>query len=206
MAVVTVFADVSCPFAYVGLTRVSSILDQWDPPLALRVRAWPLELVNDGPLLGSAIAPKVEALRRQIAPDLFGGFRPDRFPTTCLPALAAEAAAHRLGPEPGLRCSLALRRAIFEAGIDIGDRIALARVLDRSDLPHAQADDEAAVLADHGEGRRLGVQGSPHFYTPAGDFFCPTLDIQHDDGGYDIRFDADGFDRFVAALPGRIQR
>ena len=48
----------------------------------------------------------------------------------------------------------------------------------------------------------LGVVGSPHFFVAGDDFFCPALDITHDDGGLSIAFDADGFDKFLAAALG----
>ena len=45
--VVDVFADVRCPFAHVGLRRLVTRRKQLGAQLLLRVRAWPLELVND---------------------------------------------------------------------------------------------------------------------------------------------------------------
>jgi hypothetical protein len=45
--VVEVFADVSCPFAHVGLRRLVEQRDKLArDDIVLRVRAWPLELVN----------------------------------------------------------------------------------------------------------------------------------------------------------------
>jgi hypothetical protein len=42
------------------------------------------------------------------------------------------------------------------------------------------------------------VIGSPHFFTPAGSFFCPSLDVHRDDTGH-LRITADsGFDQFIA--------
>ena len=65
-----------------------------------------------------------------------------------------------------------------------------------------QADltDAHRVLQDHAEGVERNVIGSPHFFTPAGSFFCPSLDVHRDAGGH-LRITADtaGFDRFVAA-------
>ena len=42
------------------------------------------------------------------------------------------------------------------------------------------------------------MQGSPHFFTPAGAFFCPSLDISRDAQGH-LRITADpvGFDQFL---------
>lgn len=197
---ITVFADVSCPFAHVGLTRIAARraeLGSDAPPL--RVRAWPLERVSDAALTGPALVPKVAALRRHVAPDLFEGFRPDRFPATTEPALAAEAAAYRVDDDLGLQCALALRYALFEEGADIGDPEMVAGITRPIGVPAPTATDRGSIAADLVDGRERGVQGSPHFFTAHGDFFCPTLDIRHDDSGYQIEFDPDGFERFTAA-------
>ena len=53
------------------------------------------------------------------------------------------------------------------------------------------------MLADHAEGVRREVIGSPHFFTPSGDFFCPSLDVTHDPtGGLQVRFDPESFETF----------
>ena len=54
--------------------------------------------------------------------------------------------------------------------------------------------------ADLAEGLQRGVDGSPHFFTPDGDFYCPSLAIEHDDEGYEVSFDTAGFRRFVDAV------
>jgi 2-hydroxychromene-2-carboxylate isomerase len=200
---ITVFADVSCPFAYVGFTRILAYRDRIGPDAApLRARAWPLAVVNGDPMTGPALVPKIEALRRDVAPDLFGGFAPDRFPSTSLPALAAEQAAYRAGLDRGMAFSLAVRRLLFEDGEDIGDPDVVGALLGQLDLPQPTADDRAAVERDHEAGVAMGVQGSPHFFTRDGSFFCPTLDIQHHEGGYDIEFDQAGFERFISSAFG----
>ena len=57
--------------------------------VVLRVRAWPLELVNGEPLAADLVAEEVRELREQVAPDLFAGFDPTRFPATSLPAMTS---------------------------------------------------------------------------------------------------------------------
>ena len=200
MRTVEVFADVACPYTHAGLRRIVAYRRERnaDEPL-LRVRAWPLELVNQAPLQGRAVTPKITALREDVAPDLFAGFDEHRFPTTTLPALAAEAAAYRQGRQDGERFSLAVRTALFEDGHDVSDPAVLADLQARLGVPAATAEDEAAVRADHAEGVRRGVVGSPHFFTVGGDFFCPSLQIEHPGGGLEVHFDAEGFERFVSA-------
>jgi predicted DsbA family dithiol-disulfide isomerase len=197
MSTIEVFADITCPFAHVGLHRIAQLIAQTDPGIELHVRAWPLELVNGSAFTGTELAPKVEALRRDVAPDLFAGFDPGTFPRTSLPALAAEHAAYSTSTQAGLELSLALRAAVFEHGTDISDPTGLADLLRQRGLPQPTAADIDSVHAAHREGQQRGVIGSPHFFTADGDYFCPTLNIGHDDTGYHITFDVVGFEAFV---------
>ena len=197
------FSDVSCPFAYVGFTRILAFRDGIGPTAPpLRARAWPLEIVNGEPLAGPALVPKVEALRRDVAPDLFAGFVPERFPRTTLHALAAEQAAFRVGTGEGMAFSLAIRRLLFEEAADVGDPAVVDGLLEAHGLPRVRPEDRDAVERDHVEGVQRGVVGSPHFFTPNGDFFCPTLDIRSNGGAYEVEFDPIGFERFIRAAFG----
>lgn len=197
--VIEVFADISCPFAHVGLTRLvaeRSARGRRSP--RLWVRAWPLELVNGAPLIGPALVPKIAALRAGVAPDLFAAFDPRRFPDTTLPALAAEAAAYRVDVEVGEAFSLDVRRALFEHGRDVTDAAVLAELRVRHGVPCVAEHDDTLVLEDLDDGRHRHVIGSPHFFTPDGSFFCPSLTITHDGDEYEVRFDEDGFRDFAA--------
>lgn len=205
MEILEVFADVACPFAHAGLARFRAFREEQggDRPV-LRVRAWPLELVNGKALDGPSLTPKIAALRADVAPDQFGGFDERHFPATSLPAMVSEAAAYRVGAAAGERFSLAVRNALFEEGLNVADADVLRRLREAHGVPAPTAADEAAVQADYAEGRRRGVDGSPHFFTPDGDFFCPSLDIAHDEDGYDVTFDGAGFQRFVTAVFGQM--
>ncbi|MGZ4784252.1 MAG: DsbA family oxidoreductase, partial [Acidimicrobiales bacterium] len=87
--VVEVFADVGCPFTHVGLRRFVERRDAAGrQDIGLRVRAWPLEVVNGQPLDPRFIAEEVDEIRTQVAPTLFTGFTESTFPSTSLPALA----------------------------------------------------------------------------------------------------------------------
>ena len=200
MKVIEVFADVGCPFAHAGLRRFRSYRQQLtrSEPV-LRVRAWPLELVNGQPLDGASLTPKIAALRADVAADLFVGFVARRFPPTTLPAMAAEAAAYRQGLESGEAFSFAVRDALFEEGLDVSDAEVLRGLREAHGVPKPTEADHAAVREDLAAGRGRGVSGSPHFFTSDGDFFCPSLDIEHDATGYKVYFDAAGFQRFVSA-------
>jgi len=137
-----------------------------------------------------------------VAPELFAGFDPDRFPATTLPALAAEAAAHAVDPATGEELSLALRHALFEDGADPSDGTVLGPLLRDRRLPMPSEADLEEVRRSHEEGVRRGVAGSPHFFTASGDFFCPSLDIAHSDDGYSIAFNTTRFETFMQAAFG----
>jgi 2-hydroxychromene-2-carboxylate isomerase len=197
--VVEVFADIWCPYAHVGIRRF--VHRRWAArrdDLVLHVRAWPLELVNGEPLDARHVAEQVDDLRRQVAPELFGGFDSSRFPRTTLPALDLVNDAYASGVGVGERASLAVRDALFERGDDISDPAVLERLRVDLALGPPRPDARNHILAEWAEGRRRGVVGSPHFFVGDSDFFCPTLQIERHDGQRHIRVDSRGFDEFFA--------
>jgi predicted DsbA family dithiol-disulfide isomerase len=200
MTTIEVFADVGCPFTHVGLRRFierRAELDRDD--VVLRVRSWPLEVVNGQPLDAHFIAEEVEDLRTQAAPDLFAGFDEAAFPSSFLPAMSVAAAADAADPRVGERVSLELRDLVFEHGVDVARHDVLAELAARHGVA-VDATDHSAVLADHAEGVERGVTGSPHFFTPSGDFFCPSLDVSRDAAGHlRVTADPEGFARFLDA-------
>jgi predicted DsbA family dithiol-disulfide isomerase len=199
---IEVFADIWCPFAHVGIRRVIERRDAVGADIVLRVRAWPLELVNGAPMDAAFIGEEVVDIREQVAPDLFTGFREAAFPTTTLPALALVEAAHRVGPSAGEAMSLTIRDALFEHGRDIGDPAVLAELAAAAGVPVPDEADLEAVHASLAEGRERGVVGSPHFFTPDGAFFCPALDIARVDGHLRISPKAGMFDEFITVCFG----
>jgi predicted DsbA family dithiol-disulfide isomerase len=194
---IDVFADVMCPFTHVGLRRLVARRTELGSGAILHVRAWPLELVNGAPLAPDVVAEEVEALREHVAPDLFQGFDPERFPSTSLPAMALAAEAYRRGARLGEQVSLHLRDALFEQGLDIG----ASEVLDHTAAVYALDDpgavDRASIEADWEVGRRRGVQGSPHFFLGSEGFFCPSLEITRVDGHLRIGSDPSRFEEFA---------
>lgn len=193
---IEVFADVSCPFAHAGLHRWferRSRTGRHD--VTLHVRAWPLELINGAPLTGAAIAGKVEALADAF-PELFGGFDPTTFPTTTLPALRLTNAAYRVDVGTGEAVARRLRDLVFVEGIDVADPDVLAAVAAQHGIA-VTPDDEQAIADDLAAGRERGVIGSPHYFGPGFDAFCPGLDIGHVGDAYDISAAGSRFDEFV---------
>ena len=195
---IEVFADVLCPFTHVGLRRLLDRRRELGSTAVLRVRAWPLELVNGEPLAAALVAEEIHELREQIAPDLFVGFDATRFPTTALPALALAAAAYRRSPSVGELVSLALRHALFVKGRDIAAADVLADIARAHDVGPATAGDRATVDADWEEGRRRGVEGSPYFFVEDDGFFCPGLDVKRIGERLRIASDPTHFERFLA--------
>jgi len=194
-----VFADIWCPYAHVGIRRFAR--RRWAAPrndLVLRVRAWPLELVNGEPLDADHVAEQIDDLRSQVASDLFGGFDPRQFPHTTLPALDLVNDAYANALVVGERASLAIRDALFERGNDISDPVVLDRLRVDLSLGPARPDARRHVLADWTEGRRRGVVGSPHFFVDDDSFFCPTLQIERHNEHRHIRIDSQRFDEFFA--------
>jgi predicted DsbA family dithiol-disulfide isomerase len=210
--IVEVFADVVCPFTHVGLRRfIERRAAAGRPDVVLRVRAWPLELVNGEPLDPAAISAHVEELREVAAPDLFQGFDAAALPPSSIPALALGVGANRLGDEVGERVALALRDALFEEGLDLGDPAVLdgiARQAVRGSISHddrgksihdgAWAASVDEVVADWEEGRRRGVRGSPEFSVGGHDWFCPALAITRVAGGLHVEPDPAAFESFLS--------
>ena len=201
MREIEVFADVWCPFAHVGLRNVVAMRASESPPApSLRIRAWPLELVNGEPLDVAKTARHIEELQAQCAPQLFAGFDPELFPRSSLPALAVAAAGYRAATEIGEAVSLALRDALFEHGRDISDPDVLADIARCQGAPTADAADHEAVRADWRAGQVRGVEGSPHFFCGEVDVFCPSLNIRNDDEGHvDVKHDLAALTAFMAA-------
>jgi predicted DsbA family dithiol-disulfide isomerase len=197
MAVIEVFADVRCPFTHVGLRRLIERRSARRAEFTLRVRAWPLELVNGAPLDVNLVAEEVRALREQVAPDLFAGFSPAGFPATSLPALALTAAAYDRDQPTGEAVALALRWAFFEEGRDIADPAMLGDIARTAGVTWSEGDAHERVLEEWKEGATRAVVGSPHFFVGGEGWFCPALEISHDDGGFRITADDGALDALV---------
>ncbi len=199
MTQIDVYADIWCPFTHLGLSQLVSQRDARDLPTTLRVHPWPLEIINSEPLGAEFVAEEIEDLRSQVSPDLFSGFRIDRFPDTTLPALALVESAYAVGDQEGERMSLELRKALFEDGRDISDPNVLSELAAAVGVPEADESHRRRIDASLAEGKRRGVVGSPHFFADGQDFFCPALDIRRVDGHLKITPDVSSFEQFLQA-------
>ncbi len=180
MSHIEVYADIMCPFTHVGLRRLADARRSQSLPGGVRVRAWPLELINGVPIAVDMAAREIAALRATVAPDLFVGFDPAAFPRTSMPAFGLAAAAYTVNEQIGEGVSIAIRTALFEDGRDVADPVVLAEIGERFGVralsPEITA---AAVRADWERGRARHVMGSPHFFVGDRDWFCPSLRIRH---------------------------
>jgi SAM-dependent methyltransferase len=199
--VVEVFADVGCAFSHLGLRRfVEARRRAGRDDVVLHVRAWPLQMVNGKPIDPDRMSQVVERLQDGPAAGEFAGFSKEAFPSSTLPSMALAAAAYGEGVEVGEAVSLELRDLLFEQGVDVGDPSVLAELADRHGVTFDPPAAVAQVRADHREGVERGVIGSPHFFTAAGSFFCPALDISRDDAGaLHVEMDEAGFESFLDA-------
>jgi predicted DsbA family dithiol-disulfide isomerase len=185
---VEVFADVSCPFTHVVLQRwLARRRELGRDDVRLRVKAWPLELVNGSPPDGSLVAEEIDDLHRQVrsSAPLFAGFRADRFPSSTLPAMRLTSAAYGVSDEVGEAVAFELRNRLLERGEDVADpalltAVARAHALDPSAADEPTNDGDDPVRVEWAEGQRRGVEGSPHFFAGDLDAFCPSLRIDHD--------------------------
>jgi predicted DsbA family dithiol-disulfide isomerase len=206
MGTLEVFADVLCPFTHVGLhTMIDRRSARGLTEPRLRIRAWPLELINGKPLDPHDIGKEIAALRASVRPDLFAGFSVDTFPSTSMAAFALTAAADRTG-DPVLveQVGLAVRYAVFEEGRDIGRPEVVEAIAAGFDLEPLDPDaTSASVHADWDEGRSRGVVGSPHFFAADGrSWFCPSLAISRDDADNFVIAWKQGAEAFVQSVFG----
>jgi len=205
--IIEVFADVGCPFAHLGLLAIVEECARRHSDVTLRVRSWPLELVNGRPLDAVFIAEEVDEIRPQIPPGRFRNFSSEAFPGSTMAAMELSVAAYDIDDRTGQAVALALRDALFEQGINVGEPEALAKVAADHGVPWPP--DAAAATSLHqrvrddwAEGVGRGVVGSPHFFTSDGGFFCPALDISRDQHGHLNVATDDMFTSFVDGLLG----
>jgi predicted DsbA family dithiol-disulfide isomerase len=181
---VDVWADVACPWCYIGHHRLRQALAD-EPPGSVEVRPRAFELQPDLPPEGMATEDfyprrfvSVEAMReafeRVSAEAASCGLelrfdRMTRAPNTRLAhRLVVIAATHGRGPE----ALMALFRGHFQEGADVADLTQAAQIvasavpeLDATELCRAidQGEGDREVSAEEGLAARIGVTGVPFF-------------------------------------------
>ncbi len=149
--------------------RLHRVLPEFEGRVKLRPRAFPLELLGREGVPRALLEQEwwIAAIQEPAA--TFAPYTGDDFPTTTLPAFDAVWAAGRQGEAAALAYDLAVRRAFFAGGRNIGRREVLLDVAREVglDVPAMTRDLEggaarAAVLAEAREGREaLKVRGTP---------------------------------------------
>ncbi len=175
MAVITMWSDLHCPWAYVAALRLHRMRDGLGADGVLfDLRAWPLELVNQGPTPEHQLRAEAVAAA-QLEPTAFSAYDSSSWPTTYLPAFEAQKWGASLGPEIGEAFDLALRRAFFLHSRDLSLRHELTAIADSEGLDGRKLGDalddgryRAAVMADFAEGQELALVGSPQVFLPDG--------------------------------------
>lgn len=197
--IIEVFADIWCPFAYVGLRMIRDYRNQVNATnTAIVVRSWPLELVNDAPMDPVKAKGNCDALRAQVAPDAFAFVNIDNFPTSTLDALTLIAHAYSVSVDLGERAAFRVREALFEKGKNIGDRAVLDDLAHELGLSDYYDPTHAAVRADWQEGKKRGVIGSPHFFYGSVGTFCPSLQMTREPAtGLTIHTDTSRLQEFL---------
>lgn len=193
MTQIEVFADILCPFTHVGLRRLVAARAARCATTSIVIRAWPLEWINGEPIDAQRAARGIAALERHVAPELFSGFNPEKFPRTSIPAFGLAAVAYEAGASIGEAVSLRIRDALFEEGRDISDDAVLRAIGAEFGVePVTRAIARTFAGRDWDRGRARDVQGSPHFFADGHSWFCPTLSIAKSDGDYDVALDEAG--------------
>jgi 2-hydroxychromene-2-carboxylate isomerase len=196
---IEVFADIWCPFAYVGLRMIRDFRNSVGAHNThIIVRSWPLELINGEPMDPAKAKNNCEALRNQIAPNAFSCVNADTFPISTLDALTLVAHAYRTNAELGERAAFRVREALFEEGRDISDSVVLDDLARELGVPDYADPNHSSVLADWEEGKTRGVVGSPHFFHGTVGTFCPSLQMSRSpETGLTIHTDSTRLQEFL---------
>lgn len=197
--VIEVFADIWCPFAYVGLRMIRDYRNKVGATdTAIIVRSWPLELINDAPMDPAKAKRNCDALRDQVAPDSFAYVNVENFPTSTLDALTLIARVYKVDTALGEKAAFRVREALFEEGRNISDRSVLDDLAQELGITDYYDPTHAAVRADWEEGKRRGVVGSPHFFHGAVGTFCPSLQMTREPStGLTIHADTSRMQEFL---------
>lgn len=165
---ITIWSDIHCPWAYVAILRLHRMRDHLGADqLIFDLRSYPRELANGEATTAETAKREVVALA-QLEPTAFSALHSETWPTTNLPAFEAQKWGFSQGQEIGESFDLALRRAVFLHGHNLGVRSELLAVAEteglEADQLGAAIDDgrfRKAVMTDLEDALGQGVVGSP---------------------------------------------
>jgi predicted DsbA family dithiol-disulfide isomerase len=172
---ITIWSDIHCPWAYVALLRLHRMRDHLGADqLIFDLRSYPRELVAGNEISAEAAQREVVALA-QLEPTAFSALQSEAWPTSNLAAFEAQKWGFSQGQEIGESFDLALRRAVFLHGHNLGVRTELLAVSDLEGLMTDQLgsalDDgrfRKAVITDLNEAIDQAIIGSPQVVLPDG--------------------------------------
>ncbi len=158
-----------CPWTYVAAVRLHAIMPEFRGRARLRLRPYPLELIDGHSAPRDVLDQEwwLAALQEPVA--AFAPFTGDDWPTTTMPAFEGAWCAARQGDDALATFDLAIRRAFFAEGRNIGRPEVVRAVAEESGLDMAAFDRDLAsgearpaVEAEARLGReRFRVRGTP---------------------------------------------
>ena len=165
---ITIWSDIHCPWAYVAVLRLHRMRDHLGADhLIFDHRSYPRELTAGDAVTAETTKREVVALA-QLEPTAFSALQTDAWPTSNLAAFEAQKWGFSQGQEIGESFDLALRRAVFLHGHNLGIRSRLLAVAELEGLMADQLgvalDDgrfRKAVMADLSEAAAQEITGSP---------------------------------------------
>jgi predicted DsbA family dithiol-disulfide isomerase len=172
---ITIWSDIHCPWAYVALLRLHHMRDHLGADqLIFDLRSYQREPVA-GTAINAETAKREVVALAQLEPTAFSALRSDAWPTSNMSAFEAQKWGFSQGQEIGESFDLALRRAVFLHGHNLGVRNELLAVAEleglTADQLGAALDDgrfRKAVVADFNDALAQGIPGSPHVVLPDG--------------------------------------
>lgn len=182
--VLTMYADLACPYAYVSAYRLRQVRAEEQHSIAIVHKSLALEYVNREPTPKPVLEQELPLLVREEPGIPYQPWqRPDsEWPVTMLPAFEAVKCAERQSLELADELDWALRVALFAQSRCISLRHVLFEIAEDVGLEMARfADDfdrgvtKYQVLQEAQEGwERLHVAGSPTFVLPSGQQISET--------------------------------
>jgi predicted DsbA family dithiol-disulfide isomerase len=175
---IALYADLSCPYAYLTAYRLRKLRDEYRGRIAIVHKCLALEYVNRQPTPKRALDIELAVLMLE-EPDIpyEPWHAPDStWPVTLWPAFEAVKCAERQGLELADELSWAIRTAFFAESRCVAMRDVLLELAGQAGLDmarfEADYDDgvaKRAVIDEAREGwERLRVNGSPTFVLPSG--------------------------------------
>ena len=176
---VALYADLSCPYAYITAYRLRQLRDEYRGRVVIEHRSLALEYVNreptPKPVLDNEL-PVLVALAEPGLPYQPWHRPPSEWPVTMWPAFEAVKSAERQGAELADDLAWAIRVAFFAESRCVSMRHVLLELAEqvRLDVARFREDFDAGVtrplvIAEARRGwEELRVDGSPTFVLPSG--------------------------------------